>query len=417
MARSARLKLLLAVSMLLPTTALAPVSAQEREAFDEISADMEEIRNLDLLEPLDIRFITRDELREELEGDLVDQEDAAAIADNQRVLVAFGFLEPEENPQELYVALLGEQVAGYYDPETNEMVVVLSGDGEEMTAVEEVTFAHETVHALQDQHFDLASFNDVRMEGTDDESLAVTALIEGDASLAEIDYLLADMSLARDYLDEVNEASEVMDVVNSAPAFLVQTLTFPYNQGFEFAQHLYDEGGWDLVDDAYDNPPNTTEQVLHPQKYLDGEQAVPIAVPGVAGALGDEWRTLEENSMGEFVVSILLSGSDLGEDQVEAAHTGWGGDAYVALTDDEDTAIAWVSEWDSEDDAEEFSRALVARDAERLDADVEEEDGVITITSGETVVQVVQDGTRVSYLQGPDVATVHAMAETLDGQD
>ena len=416
MTRCARLTLLLAVSLLLPTV-LAPVSAQERDAFDEISADMEVIRDLELLEPLDIRFITRDELREELEGDLLEQEDAAAIADNQRVLVAFGFLEPEENPRELYVALLGEQVFGYYDPETNEMVVVLSGDGEEMTAVEEVTFAHETVHALQDQHFDLESFNDQRMEGTDDESLAVTALIEGDASLGEIDYVLADMSLARAYLDEVNEASQNMDVVNSAPAFLVRTLTFPYNEGFQFAQSLYDEGGWDLVDAAYGNPPTTTEQILHADKYLDGEGAISITVPDVASALGDDWRTIESNTMGEFVMSILLSGSVLGENQVEDAHTGWGGDSYVAMTNNEDTAIAWVSEWDSESDAGEFLRALVAREAERLGADVEEAGGVITIASDDVVIQLVQDGTQVSYLQGPDAVTVSAMAATIDLQE
>ena len=412
MKRTPRALLLLITALLLPLG--APTAAQDSDLYDDIASDMEGIRNLELSEPLDITFMTRDEYEEQFADAFVTEGEMAGMADRQLVLVAFGLLDPEADLAELYAGMFAGGIAGYYDPASDQMVVIVESEEADLTAINQVTFAHETVHALQDQQFDLLTYSSARVSGTNDESLAVTALIEGDASLAETDYLLSDTDLAIDYLTEVYTGERESSVWETTPPILLVPLSFPYSEGQRFVQYLYDEGGWDLVDDAYDNPPTTTEQILHPQKYLDGEQAVPIAVPGVAGALGDEWRTLEENSWGEYTISLILSDAGLEEDAVEAAHTGWGGDAYVAMANDEDAAVAWVSEWDSEDDAEEFLRAMEEREAERLDGEAKRNGNVVTISTDGGVVQLVQDGTRVTYLQGPDQATVTAMSSAVE---
>ncbi len=405
------LSLLLAV-LSTPFVAIL-ATAQDTEVYEDIEDQMQEIRELDLNEPLDITFMTRDEYQQSLEEDRSDSGSEDANLDDQRVLVAFGLLDPDQDPDDIFTGLIGEQVLGFYDPTTKEMVVILSNDGDEPSAVDQVTFAHETVHAIQDQNFGLDTFDEMRLEGTDDSYLAVTGLIEGDATVAEFDFLLSNPDLAAQYLDELENSNFETDALENAPAYFIGVLSFPYNQGFEFVQAVFDEGGWDLVNEAYDNPPTTSEQILHPEKYFDGEEAIDVEAPAVEDALGDDWRVIDLNTFGEFVISIMLDDAGLSSEQTTAAYEGWGGDSYVALTDEEDTAIAWETAWDSDDDAEQFFHALVVRESVRLDSDVERDGDVVTIEGDGTVVQIRHDGDTVTYLSGPDLETVETMADAL----
>ncbi|MBA2467943.1 MAG: hypothetical protein H0V37_00905 [Chloroflexia bacterium] len=396
------------LAFLLMAGSVGTALAQDnQETYDDISEKMADIRGLDLLNPIDVEVKTREQLQEETREELEEDYPQTERDDDQRVLVAFGLMEPDQDLGDLYVDLLGEQVAGYYDPETDEMVVVASNDPNELSAADQVTFAHEVVHALQDQHYDLESYDDLRLDGTSDQSLAVTAMIEGDATLAQIDFILGDIRLARVFLAELEGENISTDQLDSAPSIISETLLFPYGQGQEFAQFLFDEGGWDLIDDAYANPPTTTEQILHPEKYLDGEEGIDLASPDPTTALGDGWRTIDEDTMGEFQISILLGeGGDLSERQVEVASEGWGGDAYTVSATEDEEVIVWQSEWDSTEDAEEFGLALAARESTRLDADADAEGDTFSIVADDVFVEITVDGTSVSYIQVPDEATL-----------
>jgi len=407
-----KLAYLLLGALLLPMLA-NPVAAQDLDALEDIEDEMQDLRELDLSDPLDITFMTRDEFIESLESDSDEEQASESGGAYQQVLVAFGFIEDDQDPDEIYSGLIGEQVAGYYDPETNEMVVILSGEGDEPSVFDLVTFAHETVHAIQDQNFDLNSYDEIRLEGTQDTYLSVTALIEGDATLALLDYLLANPDVAADYLAAVNDDSFESGALDSAPGFFVATLAFPYNQGFEFVQVLHEEGGWDLVNDAYDNPPTTSEQILHPGKYFDGEEAIDVEVPDIEAALGDGWQVADSDTFGEFVISVLLEDAGLNERQIERAHSGWGGDAYVAATNNDEVAVTWATAWDSADDADEFFRALVVRESGRIDGDAEQDGDTVTIRGNDAVVQVILDGETVTWLYGPDLDAVEVMAGSL----
>ncbi len=403
------------IRALMVTCAIALVAASpgttlaqgNQETYDEISEEVADLRGLDLLDPIDVEVKTRQELQEETREDLEEDYPRADRDDDQLVLEAYGLIEPGQDIGELYVDLLGEQVAGYYDPETDEMVVVASSDANELSASDQVTFAHEVVHALQDQHFDLESYNDLRLDGNSDESLAVTALIEGDATLAQIDFILGDMRLAREFLDELESAEISTEQLDNAPPIVAQTLLFPYEQGQIFTQFLFDEGGWEMVDDAYANPPTTTEQILHPEKYVDGEEATEVETPDLEGFLGSDWRTIDEDTWGEYQISIILAErGDLSEEQVTTASEGWGGDAYAVTSSDDGEAILWRSEWDSEDDADEFATALGNRESIRLDAEASSEGETYLIESDDAIVQIVVDGSAVTYVSAPDQETL-----------
>ncbi|MGN6484321.1 MAG: hypothetical protein ACTHMX_07955 [Thermomicrobiales bacterium] len=389
------------------SVSVSPSLAAQSSIFTDIEDRTQEIRQLDLLEPLDLNFITRDEMRAEIASEdypLAEQEQ------DLRVLVAFGLVPPDTDLGALYNDLYGEGVLGYYDPNTKRMVVVSdSGEGTtELSASEELTFAHETVHALQDQHFDLVSLQDRANAANSDTSLALIALPEGDATYFESLYATSDRAFLQRLLEEY-EDTEIPDVLENGPAIFIETLYFPYDQGSTFVGAIHDEGGWSAVDDVYANPPVSTEQVLHPDKYRENELPIDVAVNDPTAALGEGWTVLDADTFGEFQISILLNTSDdISDEEAQDAAAGWGGDRYVVVGDAADTAIYWQTAWDSEDDANEFARTLIERETDRLGADTSSlttGSGTAIVTDEETV-HIIVNGTQVTYVSAPDDQTL-----------
>lgn len=396
-----------------------PTLAADSSVFTAIEDRTQQIRELDLLQPIELTFLTRDELRAEIGSDeypLAEQER------DLRVLVAFGLVSPDMDLGALYNELYGEGILGYYDPNTKRMVVVSdTGEGStELTASEELTFAHETVHALQDQHFDLVSLQNMANDGNSDTALAVIALPEGDATYFESLYATADREFLKRLLDEYNN-TDIPDVLTNAPPIFIDTLYFPYDQGSTFVGAIYDDGGWKAVDDLYANPPISTEQVLHPDKYRSGELPVDVPVHDPTSALGAGWSVLDDDTFGEFQTSIVLNTSDnISDDEAADAAAGWGGDHYVVVGDATQTAIYWDTVWDNEDEANQFARTMIERETDRLGVDTSSLDsatGAAVVTESETV-HILVDGKRVTYASAPDeqiLDTLIAGATNPDG--
>jgi len=410
--RSLRSVAISALALLVAGTGTAALA--QSDDYTEIENQMQDIRQLELLEPLEITILTREELQAELAGETADAA-ATPVAEGDdaydRVLIAFGLLDPDTDLDTLSEDLLGEQVAGYYDPESKRMVVVSGTEGDELSASDKDTFAHETTHALQDQHFDLETYLNDSLEGTDDIYLAMRALPEGDATVAEIMYLQANPDVLNQLLVEYQDMGDT-EVLDTAPLLIQETLLFPYLQGQEFVTALYEEGGWDLVNEAYANPPISTEQILHPEKYLDDEAPVAIELSDPTAKLGAGWTLLGANTMGEFQIQVMLR-DEYGVDEGTAtdAAAGWGGDQYIALANGDDMAIIWQSAWDSDDDAKQFAQVLIAREADRLGSDVTSlADGAgAQIVADGVIVQITVAGDQVVYTQAPDADTLAAI--------
>jgi len=406
-------------AMVALSISVAPGLAAQTDVFTGIEDRTQQIRQLDLLEPIELTFLTRDELRAEIAAEDYPLDEQQR---DLRVLVAFGLVAPDTDLGALYNELYGDGVLGYYDPNTKRMVVVSDSGGAttDLSATEELTFAHETVHALQDQHFDLVALQDRANAANSDTSLALIALPEGDATFFEGQYASADRDFLKRLLQEYDD-TDVPDVLQNAPAIFIDTLYFPYDQGGTFVSAVYDEGGWDAVDAVYANPPISTEQVLHPEKYFSGEEPIDVRMSDPSATLGPGWAVLDDDTFGEFQISILLDTSDaISDEEAQDAAAGWGGDRYVVVGDEDQTAIYWATEWDSADDANEFARTLIERETDRLGADTSPlESGTGTAINGDgEVVHILVDGTSVVYVSAPDeqtLATVIAGATAPEG--
>jgi hypothetical protein len=121
------------------------------------------------------------------------------------------------------------------------------------------------------------------------------------------------------------------EVLDASPLFIQEMEMFPYESGLEFVMELHDRGGWEAVDAAYADPPVSTEQILHPERYADRELPLEVALPDLVAALSDDWQELDVDVMGELVLRLALA-EYLGPGAASVAAEGWGGDQYVLLT-------------------------------------------------------------------------------------
>lgn len=387
------------------------IAQQSQTEIEDITADVSEVRQLPEQHPIALTVISRDELREDYRGLIESDYPKDEQYADMREMLAFGLIDEPMDLGDLYSELYGEQVLGYYDSETGKMVVVRDNDQSgAFTAMEQVTYAHEIVHALQDQNFDLDSGELGRTDVSDDRSLAVTALIEGDASFTEVRYIIERPSLLDAYLAEAENAEFDTSSLDAAPFIISDTLLFPYNQGYTFVEAIYNDGGFSAVDAAFQNPPASTEQILHPEKYLAGEQPIDVQVNDFSGALGDDWTVWDTNTYGEYQIQVILQNSSMSDQQAEVAASGWGGDTYVVAGTEDEDAIHWVTVWDTEQDADEFARAWALREAERWGVDpVFVDANVIEFHTDEAFVRITIEGDTVEYLMAPDEATAETM--------
>ena len=267
--------------------------------------------------------------------------------------LVLGLMEPGTDLVELYQDLLGEQVLGLFDTETEDLYVVTGSDSPGV--LKETTLAHEYVHALQQQHFDIHGLIE-QTEGNYDSEAALRALIEGDATLAELSYAFDQFTPAQ--LQRAYSQDFPSLVLDSAPNIVQKNLTFPYLDGYEFAQTLFDVGSWEAVNDAFLDPPSSTEQVLHPELYLQGHGPQPVTLPSFRALPGMGWQLIDENTVGEFFLRVLLE-EELSSPAAFDAASGWGGDRYALFGHPNGRrALALLIQWDTSEDAAEFGRAF-----------------------------------------------------------
>jgi len=330
------------------------------DQMDQIQEEVQNNRGLNQKTNLERALMTTAELEDVVINDFFKDYTDEDAREDSKVLGTLGLLEPGFDLHQFYLDLYSEQIAGYYDQETKEMYVIA---GETFGGMERMTYAHEFTHVLQDQNYDLENgmkLNDETCEADTEYCAAVTALIEGDATMSETQWFIQ-FSTNQDKKDLMSfQESYSSPVYDSAPAFMKEDFLFPYDQGYSFVETIYNEGGWQAVDDAYANPPVSTEQILHPEKYPT-DSPVKVEMPDFKSMLGDGWTELDNNVMGEWYTYLILAkgSSDrfrMDEDTAKTAAAGWGGDTYLYYTSDdsEDYLFVWRSVWETPQDAEEF---------------------------------------------------------------
>jgi len=363
-------------------TPTGDTAAIYREIEDQVVAE----RGLPAKERVEPTVLSPDQVKARIKAQFEKDNPPDEIAVAEDTLKALGLLPADASLADLYVDLLGSQVAGYYDPETREMVVVSRSGA--IGAAEKVTFAHEFTHALQDQSFGLDGI-DVDAVGQGDRSLARLALVEGDATLLMSRWLTEHLDPA-DLGELLMVDPEAQAQLERMPAILRETLLFPYQQGLIFANGIWARGGWEAIDRAYGRLPDSTEQVLHPEKYEAREMPVEVELDAgaLAKALGAGWSGTPEDTLGEFQLSVWLRENGVKALPAGAAAAGWGGDRLAYLRGPDGAyALVLRTAWDTAADAAEFVDA-----AGTVVGDGDSPGTVVRSAATDVVVVLASDG-------------------------
>lgn len=356
----------LCLALVVVLAACSPDTPEGR--IDETMQRVEDIRGLGSDRDVPYSFLASDVAFVDLLAELDEPEMLGELEAEASLFKRLGLMEADLDRVELARESMTRSILGFYDPETKQMTIV--DDDGEVSPDELMVLAHEHAHALQDQHYDL----ETRLETLDDDAhLALKALIEGEATIVMYVWAIKRLSLLDWTEIEEQEGVEVptdYQPLRSVPPILWRPGEFPYVDGAAFVYEFWGPGGWDAVQDIWDDPPASTEQVMHPHRY---PHDVPVAVglPDVAAAMGLGWSTAMELTMGELQTSVLLADGDdwdYGEDDdvvfpfPQAANAkaaeGWGGDRLQMLHGPGDAwAVVWQTTWDSEADALEFAAA------------------------------------------------------------
>ena len=402
-----------------PTSVL---DAQLIHQIDQIQSQVIEERGLQAVHPVPVILLSPDELRKNVTNNFLADYTDEEMADDVLELSTIGLLEPGFDMKPFYTELLSEQVAGYYDNDTQEMFIVQSQGFE---GPEHLTYAHEYTHVLDDQNYDIKNglnYNHDACENDSERCAAIQALLEGDASLSEITWFQNDANTQeqKQIIDFYNSmTSTVYPVYDSAPAFLKDDFVFPYNQGLTFVQAIYDQGGWPAVDAIYKNPPVSTEQILHPELY-PSDTPIPVELPDLATALGDGWREVSHNQMGEWYTYLILAraadaNARLDDTTAQNAAAGWGGDEYKLLHNDatNSTAFMMKSIWDTPKDAEEFATAFQQYADKRFGVPAAQQGDTLTWSYSGGYSSLYHSGDTTVWIIAPDSNTAQTLAGSL----
>jgi hypothetical protein len=319
----------------------------QREAVEQ---QVIKIRGLEFRQPVDYAVLNRKEIKRTIAQKLADVFSEEEFRHMTDAMAAIGLLPPKYPLREKYIDLLGEQVAAFYDQHQHKLVMY--EDATLDNAQNRVVLAHELTHALQDQHFGLKKLP-LEIKTNDDRAAAASALVEGDATLVMSEFMLSNLSrqMVKDNL--LATFTQNMKQLETAPRFLREMLVFPYLRGQEFCAALFGNGGYEAVSKAYANPPTSTAQILHPQKYLATPREEPIVVDWRATTVQGE-KPIADNVVGEMGLRILF-GEWLDAATGERAAAGWRGDRYLYFAGGE--ALVWKTVWASAGEAAEFFAA------------------------------------------------------------
>lgn len=327
-------------------------SGGDAAVYAAINEQVRAIRGLQEKTPVEPTIVSPDEMTQVLKDSFSEDYPPDQVAADEQLYHGLGLLPKDDKLADLYIDLLSSQVAGLYDPIKKKLYVVSKQGG--IGAVEKVYYSHEYDHVLQDQNFDLQKMQD-GLDDKTDEALARQSLVEGDAYLT-MSYWLQ-QNLTPEEIGEVIQASNdptAQQALNRIPAIVQAQITFSAIQGTQFVTSMQLGGGWEAVNSGFADPPTSTEQILHPEKYTAHEAPVAVELPAdLAKRMGSGWSTVMSDTMGEHQTAIWLGSGTVAA--ATDASAGWGGDRITYLSGPNGGwAIAWHTVWDTKEDAAEF---------------------------------------------------------------
>jgi hypothetical protein len=418
-----------------PTTTAAARNAALVAATDEVLRETSTLRQLAVIRPVQSSTQSRAEIERAIVKNLDEDISAADLHAAEVTLKRLGLAPPDFQYRALMIRLLTEQVAGYYEPKTRQFHLADWIDVEGQKPV----MAHELTHALQDQHFDLGRFEHWP-KGDSDAELAAHALIEGDATLAMVMYVSSSPMRALTFLKSLGSMGVDTRELDHAPRVIRESLLFPYQEGLNWTRALYTQGGWSRVSQAFTALPLSTEQIMHPEKYVAHEAPVKVTVPDITSVLNERgrapatasaggsttkptWKRIVSDVNGEWGTYLLLDQFLKSASESRRAAAGWAGDRYAVYESSKGQSIFMsVLAWDSTNDAQEFFDAYRrrvglrypgAQAAHPFEAP-DRRNATVSWKTSEGTVVLDWSGSRVFIIEGwPDGAGVNRLLSIL----
>ncbi len=345
----------------------------ELESVSEtIRGEIEKLRGRSFRSPVSVRLTDKRGFLDYVKKRQAETESPEKLARDETVAKLLGFLPPTYEYEAELLKLLEQQVGGFYDPGSDTFYLMDTFTG----GVAKVILAHELTHALDDQHFDLDA--KIRACGDDtDATLALQCVVEGSGTGLMYQWVKTHMGEVR--MEDLAAAQDLgADELAEAPPYVWKPLLAAYLRGDGFLSRI---PGMNLlmkaarsedVERAFETPPRSTEQILHPEKYWNADKRdEPLRVALDTGALGAEWKLAGMDTLGELYLAMLATprpervGFDAHSpaavmklSYTNKAAEGWGGDRLALFRRGEDAFLQLVTAWDTPQDADEFAAAL-----------------------------------------------------------
>lgn len=321
------------------------------------------------------RMVSKADVQKYVQGNLAKEEYAQRFVQAEMSMKKLGFVPRDFNLKEFLTKSSGQEIAGYYDPETKTISLLNWVPVDR----QEPILAHELTHALQDQNFDLTKWMKAAQKakgGTEDESaVARKAVVEGQAMVVYLDYMLKPVGRTLQDTPDILYAMEDPSVkgmidsqlIHDSPMVMREAGAFAYKEGLIFEGELLHKGGKEMAfAGAFARPPRNSHEVLHPETYIEHEKLPPLGIPDMKGVLSSEYQVFDSGSIGELDVRALLK--QYGERRIaDNLSSEWQGGSYVlywrksdpsatAPVSTADLALLYVSRWKTPQGAARFAK-------------------------------------------------------------
>ena len=401
-------------------------------AVDRIAAFASADSGLPLRTTIKRRVISPDEVEKESRAKMAREHDSDWLANSELSMKKLGLLPRSFNLKEFLITINRKEIAGFYDDETKTISLVNTIPLQQQEAV----MAHELTHALQDQNYDLhkwARLDDDKhspqaiADGADELRAARRAVVEGQASIVFVDYLLARTGrnlqntpgLIYRMEDPAVKAQQDSQMLHDAPMILREGGNFPYHDGLIFEGELLQAGGKQMAfAGAFANPPRTTHEVIQPKAYLEHEKLAPILLPDLRKMLADKYDVFDSGSVGELDVRALLwqfGPRTFAEDLSKS----WQGGTYVTFkhkganpSSTADVAVLYVSRWSTNQAAQRFVKFYTSAIARRYQTATPEQANACRADCAQSSVRFLTEEGQVTVQQWPDGTVV--ISESFD---
>jgi len=339
---------------------VAAASAQSLfQQVDEMVSALSEITGWKIERRVPSEMLSKEKFHNFVDSRMKDKSSREQLRAEEITLKMFGFVPQDYDLAQETVDLVSEQAAAFYDY-NKKRLFILDSTGEGME--QRVALVHELAHALADQHHHLGKYLH-KGAPDDDAATARQAVMEGQATWLTWAYVSkrnggkpeVPPELMNELVKSLGSDSTEFPVFTKAPLYMKESLVFPYNEGLRFQDAVFRKMGRAAFDEVFKRAPLSTQQILHPDAYLDEKKPVDPEAPSLEKQQARPFRVFAEGSLGEFDLSVLLR-QYVGEKEGADAAAHWRGSSYRLYEHKREKyhVLTFRSEWDSEESGRKF---------------------------------------------------------------